>query len=331
MQNNGINITSKDLEARSKLCTTKKIFISCIVPTNNEQDGIANFIHALDQQLQQLSNCYEIIVVDDGSQDNTTKIVYDFCDNNVNIKLLELSRNFGKETALTAGLECCKGQVTILIDSDFQHPLELLPVFLEHWQQGYDMVYGICNNRSHETKIKRWLTKCFYKVMQWCTKVNIIANAGDFRLLDRQIVNSLNECQERGRFMKGLYAWVGFPSIGIPFAPPQRPKGVTSWHFKQLASLALTGITSFSNAPLRIWSLIGLIIAGISFTCALYIVLKTLIFGIDMPGYSSIMVAIVFFGGIQLLSIGILGEYIARIFNEVKRRPKYIVNRKTGF
>ncbi|PCH57376.1 MAG: glycosyltransferase [Legionellales bacterium] len=306
-------------------------YISCIVPVHNEQGGVKKFLDALVEKLLGLTNKYEIIVVDDGSTDNTVKIITDLTSINNNIKLLKLSRNFGKEIALTAGLDHSSGDAVILIDSDFQHPLDLLPKFIAHWQQGYEMVYGVRTNRDDESLLKRVFTKCFYGLLRVITKVNITANAGDFRLLDRKVVQALNTCVERGRFMKGLYAWVGFKSIAVPFQVAKREIGKSSWNYGNLAELAITGITSFSNAPLRVWSLIGLSISAISFSYAMYLIYHTIRYGVEVPGYASIMVAVMFFGGVQLLSIGILGEYIARIFNEVKQRPKYLISEKLGF
>ena len=315
--------------SRQQIVQNKKFLLSCVVPVYNEQIGIAKFIPELEHYLQTLTNFYEIILIDDGSTDSSAKIIESFTDNPT-IKFIQLSRNFGKEIAISVGLEHCQGDVAVILDSDFQHPFNLLPIFLEHWQNGYDMVYGIRENREDESKIKRTLTKGFYKLMQLLTKENIVPNAGDFRLLDRKVIDALNACGERSRFMKGLYAWVGFSSIGIPFKAPSRQLGKSSLHFHNLAELAITGITSFSNVPLRIWSLIGLLISCSSFGFAVYMICKTLIYGVDLPGYPSIMVAIMFLGGVQLLSIGILGEYIARIFNEVKQRPRYIINKKIG-
>lgn len=310
--------------------TNKRFLLSCVIPVYNEQQGIAKFISELEHYVKSLTSFYEIILIDDGSIDNTANIIEAFT-NNSKIKLIQLSRNFGKEIAISVGLEHCQGDVAIILDSDFQHPFNLLPVFLQHWHNGYDMVFGVRENRENETKLKRAFTKGFYKLMNALTKEKIVPNAGDFRLLDRKVIDALNACEERSRFMKGLYAWVGFSSIGVPFKAPQRQSGKSSWHFNNLAELAITGITSFSNVPLRIWSFIGLLISCSAFLFAVYMICKTLIFGVDMPGYPSIMVATMFFGGVQLLSIGILGEYIARIFNEVKQRPKYIIKQKLGF
>jgi len=316
-------------DRQSKL-DTKQLKISCVVPAHNEAAGISLLLNNLEKELATLSNNFEIIVVDDGSTDELLATLQPFMQDKA-IKLIQLSRNFGKETALTAGLDHCSGDVAILIDADSQHPIAVIAQFLEQWTAGYDMVYGIRQNRNHESRIKRWFAHHFYRTMKAITKINIVANAGDFRLLDQKVVKALNDCQERDRFMKGLYAWVGFKSIGVPFEVADRTSGKSSWRFAHLAELAITGITSFSNVPLRIWSLMGLGIALLSFIMATWICVKTFIFGIDVPGYASIMSAIFFFCGVQLFSIGILGEYVAKIFNEVKKRPKYIIDQKLGF
>lgn len=304
--------------------------ISYLVPVHNEEDGIGNFLQQLYATVSTLTTSFEIIVIDDGSADNTASILYKLS-KHLPIKIIQLSRNFGKEAALTAGLEACAGDAAILIDADFQHPISLIPEFLQYWSNGYDMVYGVQEHRNNESKIKRWITFKFYQTMQIISKINIIPNAGDFRLLDKKVITALNRCPERNRFMKGLYAWVGFKSIGVPFVATARTNGLSSWNYKRLTELAITGITSFSDIPLRIWSFIGFIIALAAFFSATWILIKTLIFGIEVPGYASIIVAIFFFCGIQLLSIGILGEYIAKIFTEVKQRPCYIIANQSGF
>lgn len=320
----------RTIQRRQENLTLKQVKISCIVPVFNEATGIADFIANLDQEVKKYSNKYEIIIVDDGSKDNTINILPELVAK-YPVKLIKLSRNFGKEVALTAGLENCAGDVAILIDSDFQHPVVLVGEFLREWGNGYDMVYGVRENRKNETLVKRVFSKCFYNLMQILTKMNIVANAGDFRLLDRNVINALNLCKEKVRFMKGLYAWVGYNSIGIPFKVLNRQNGASTYNFTKLTELAIIGITSFSNVPLRVWSFIGLGVSIISFICAMYVITKTMIFGVDIPGYASLMVTVIFFGGIQLFSIGILGEYIARIFNEVKNRPTYIIDKKLGF
>jgi len=308
----------------------KEVFISCVIPVFNEESNINPFLDRLTETLQTLTNHYEIIVVDDGSRDTTVaKMLARSPDKS--LKLLGFSRNFGKEIALTAGLEHCSGDVAILMDADFQHPVELLGEFLKHWGEGYDMVYGIRSNRDTESRIRRAFAHVFYRLMALITRIHIPENAGDFRLLDRKIIDTLNQIPERTRFMKGLYAWVGFRKMAVPFTVRERLAGRSGWGFMRLAELALTGITSFSALPLRVWGVAGFVISMISLIYAIYLVTVTLLYGTDLPGFPSIMVAVMFFGGIQLLSIGILGEYIARIFTEVKRRPKYVLDIKNGF
>lgn len=303
--------------------------LSCIVPVYNEHEIIGDFIQQLVSAVAAITPRYEILIVDDGS-DAQTKTCLKALAQNPQVSLLALSRNFGKEAALTAGLNHCIGDAAILIDGDFQHPLEMIPKFVEQWQAGYDMVYGVRENRENESWFKRVMTKLFYRFTHAFTEVNIPANAGDFRLLDRKVIDAIKDCDERNRFMKGLYAWVGFKSLAVPYHAQDRAAGTSQWHFKKLTELAITGITSFSTMPLRMWSLIGLIISSIAFLYAGFIIFKTLIVGIEVPGYATIIVAIMFFGGIQLLSIGILGEYIAKIFTEVKKRPTYLIAEKSG-
>ena len=317
-------------EQRRLALQNKTVFISCIVPVYNEEAVIERFLIALQAKLRELTHHYEIIVVDDGSQDATVSKVLQLPKDR-SLKLLGLSRNFGKEVALTAGLEHCSGEVAILLDADFQHPLETLSDFLNYWAEGYDMVYGTRKDRESESYLKRNFARAFYWLMQKITKIDIPNNAGDFRLIDRNIVHALKQFPERTRFMKGLYAWVGFKKIGVPFAVKDRAGGKSSWRFSKLTELAITGITSFSDVPLRVWGFVGFIISAIALIYAVYIVTVTLLFGADLPGFPTLVVAIMFLGGIQLLSIGILGEYIARIFTEVKQRTKYLLQIKDGF
>jgi len=318
------------LAKRKQLIEKKEVFISCIIPVYNEELNICTFFSKLQACLYDLTSHFEIIVIDDGSRDATVARLLQL-PKEYNVKLLQFSRNFGKETALMAGLDHAAGDVAILMDADFQHPMALLPTFLMQWGEGYEMVYGIRQNRDIESSVKRNLAKLFYWLMAKLTKMDVPSNAGDFRLLDRKVINALNSFKERTRFMKGLYAWVGFKKMAVPYEVQARVAGKSSWGLAKLTELAITGITSFSNVPLRVWGFIGFIISFVSFLYAIYIVTVTLLYGADLPGYPTIVVAIMFFGGIQLLSIGILGEYIARIFTEVKQRPKYILEQKYGF
>ncbi len=317
-------------EIRQQAMQNKSVFISCVVPVFNEEANIANFFHKLQESLRTLTNQFEIIVVDDGSRDKTLDKLFQL-PKEYHVKFISFSRNFGKETAISAGLEHCRGDVAIIMDADFQHPIEVIPTFLQHWAEGYEMVYGVRKNRDNESRIKRHFAHLFYWLMEKMTKINMPNNAGDFRLVDRKVINALNQFQERTRFMKGLYAWVGFKKMAIPFDVHDRVAGKSSWRLSKLAELAITGITSFSDIPLRIWGFIGFLVSTLALIYAVYFLTYTLIHGADLPGFPSIIVAVMFLGGIQLLSIGILGEYIARIFTEVKQRPKYLVATKQGF
>jgi glycosyltransferase involved in cell wall biosynthesis len=318
------------LNQRETQLTNKSVYISCIVPVFNEEAVVGQFLEKLQSALRELTQKFEIIVVDDGSRDRTVEIVRS-SPKDYHVKTLALSRNFGKEIALTAGLEHSSGDVAILLDADFQHPVETISEFLRYWAQGYDMVYGVRTDRVSESYIKRNSAKLFYWLMQKMTKINIPNNAGDFRLIDRKIIHALKAFPERTRFMKGLYAWVGYKSIGIPFEVKERAAGKSSWRFTKLTELAITGLTSFSDIPLRVWGLIGFFISVFAMIYAVYVLTVTLIYGADLPGFPTLAVAIMFLGGIQLLSIGILGEYIARIFTEVKQRPIYLLQLKDGF
>ncbi len=313
----------------SKSINAKKR-ISCVVPIYNEETVIAEFVAALDNTLKQLPYIYEILLVDDGSQDSTPAIIQQLkCQ--YNLRYLRFSRNFGKEKAISAGLDYAQGDAVILMDSDFQHPLELLSEFITQWEDGYDMVYAVRQNRADESWLKRTCAKMFYQFTSRINRVNIPANAGDFRLLDRKIVNALQKLPERNRFMKGLYSWVGFKQIAIPFEVQPRKAGTSQWNFYSLLDLAITGITSFTAFPLRLIALGGIGVATVAIIYALWIIFSTLVFGIKTPGWATIVTTITFFGGLQLFALGVVGEYIGRVFDEVKHRPHYIIDEESSF
>jgi glycosyltransferase involved in cell wall biosynthesis len=304
--------------------------ISCVVPVYNEETVIADFVAALDGTLKKLPYAYEILLVDDGSQDRTPEIIQELR-KHYHLRYLCFSRNFGKERALSAGLDYAKGDAVILMDSDFQHPLELLSEFINKWEEGYDMVYAVRQNRSDESWLKRTCAKTFYQFTSRINRVNIPANAGDFRLLDRKIVNALQKLPERNRFMKGLYSWVGFKQVAIPFEVQPRKAGTSQWNFYSLLDLAITGITSFTAFPLRLIALGGIGVATLAILYAIWIVFSTLVFGIKTPGWATIVTTITFFGGLQLFALGVVGEYIGRVFDEVKHRPHYIIDEESSF
>lgn len=304
--------------------------ISCVIPAYNEAENLRILIPQLTATLNALSKRVEIIIVDDGSSDNTAAtaaaLTHDYP-----VRCVFLSRNFGKEAALTAGIHETSGDVVVLMDSDLQHPVAMIPVFFEKWQQGYEMVYGVRANRDDESFLKRHLTNAFYRLLRRASRIPIEPDAGDFRLLDRRVVESLKALPERSRFMKGLYAWVGYKSIGIPFQVEERRAGRTTFNFRRLTRLAIMGMVAFSELPLRISAIIGLVISIMSIIYGSYEAIRALFFGTDLKGWATLVVAITFLNGIQLMAIGVLGEYIARIFNEVKGRPNYIVARRLNF
>lgn len=304
--------------------------ITCVVPAFNEADGIARFIAELCGHLSGLTENYDVIVVDDGSRDGTGLEVI-AASGGLPVRLLSLSRNFGKEAAISAGLDEAGGEVVVIIDADFQQPFHVIDEFIKQWQQGYDMVYGLRTNRDTDPPVRRFLSRMFYRMLSRWSSVDIPADAGDFRLLDRRVVAALKDLPERSRFMKGLYNWVGFRSVAVPFVYGERHAGKTKFNFSRLFDLAMTGLTSFSAFPLRLWVAAGTMISGGSILYAAWIILRTLARGSPVPGWASLAVAVSFLGGVQLLSIGILGEYVARIFTEVKGRPNYVVAERHGF
>lgn len=323
-------VRQEQIQERQAALQQRAVKITCLVPVYNEEVVIKDFICALRSQLSLSSNEFEIIVIDDGSRDQTMIILRELARQKM-IKYISLSRNFGKEMALTAGLSKVKSDVCIILDADFQHPVHVIPEFLTEWANGYDMVYGERSREDYESFLKRKATDSFYWVLKKITKLDISSPAGDFRLMDAKVVQAIQSFSERTRFMKGIYAWVGFSKIGVPFKVEMRAAGKSRWGFSRLTELALTGIISFSDIPLRVWSLIGVCVSSVAFIYALYIITKTLLFGADLPGFPTLLVAILFLGGVQLLSVGILGEYIARIFNEVKQRPPYLIAEEEGF
>lgn len=302
--------------------------VSCVIPVYNEALNIVPLLQTLHQLLNEAGFRHELVVVDDGSRDDTVQRVLTEAAG-LPVTLVQLSRNFGKEIALTAGIDQIQGDVAVLIDGDFQHPPEMVPEFLRHWRAGYDMVYSMWPNRDHEGPLKRLFTKLFYSLLNAGSRNRIPENSQDFRVLDRCIIDALRQMPERNRFMKGLYNWVGFTQLGIVTQTQERRAGQSSFNFARLFDLAMTGLTAFSDVPLRIWTLIGSMISMIAIGYALWEFINTLLFGNPLRGWPTLAVAVSFLGGVQLLSVGILGEYIGRIFNEVKQRPTYLVSQVT--
>lgn len=309
----------------------KNFIVSIVVPFFNEEDSINLFFESIKNVIDRQNFNYEIICIDDGSTDTTLELLKTYAKNNNKIKIISLSRNFGKEFALTAGIDAAQGDVVIPLDSDLQDPPELIPSMIEEWQKGFLIVLAKRASRAADTKLKRGSAHFFYKIINILSDVAIPENTGDFRLLDRKVVDALKNLPERTRFMKGLFAWIGFDHTTIYYDRPNRREGQTTWNFWKLWNFALDGIFSFSTTPIRIWTYLGLTIAVASSLYGLLIIVQTLIYGISAPGYASLACLILFFSGINLVGIGLLGEYIGRIFIETKCRPLYIVKEKIGF
>ena len=305
--------------------------ISIIIPLYNESAGIEHLFARLTPVLQQLKTSYEIICINDGSQDNTLEQLLEFNQKDKTIKIVNLSRNFGKEIALTAGIDYAKGAAVIPIDADLQDPPELIEQLIAKWREGYDVVYATRRSRQGESWLKKISAKAFYRTIGRMSHVPIPANTGDFRLLDRRVVEAIKKLPERTRFMKGLFAWVGYRQTSILFDREPRFSGKTTWNYWKLWNFALDGIISFSFLPLKVWSYVGISISLLSLMYALMLVIRTIVLGVDVPGYASLMVAILFLGGVQLITLGVLGEYLGRVYEEVKGRPLYFVREEYGF
>lgn len=306
--------------------------LSIVAPAYNEEKNLPAFIAAIVPVLESIGESFEIVFVDDGSRDGTLGMLAAASSQDPRIKVVGLARNFGKDVALSAGLQHATGQAVIPIDCDLQHPVELLPVFVAKWREGFDMVLGVRSKRDEEGFLRRSASRSYYKIMGWMTAVEIPPNAGDFRLIDRKIVDVINQMPERHRFMKGIFAWPGFKVTSVEFQANVRANETrTSWSFFKLWRFALDGLFSFSTAPLKMWTYVGILAALGGFIYGAITLIQKLFFGISAPGYASLLIVVLFFFGLLLISNGIQGEYIARIFEEVKGRPLYVVGKKFGF
>ena len=304
--------------------------LSCVIPAFNEARNLTTFIPQVLATFRGLSDRMELIVVDDGSRDDTQTVMQAICTTHPEVVYLKLSRNFGKEPALTAGIDATRGEVVVLMDADGQHPVSLVPEMLKKWRTGSDVVYAIRKTRDDQSGLQVSLTGLFYKMVNFGNRVKIPANAGDFRLMDRKVVDALKSLPERNRFMKGLYAWVGFNSTAIDYQPLPRADGKSNFGLRGSLSLALTGILAFSIAPLRALTLVGMVLSALALGYGAWVVGEYFFSGIAVPGYATIVVGMMFFSGIQLLSIGVLAEYVGRIYEEVKQRPPYLISQREG-
>ena len=307
--------------------------ISVVVPVKDEEDGVWRFVERVSEVLRKIvrKEDWEILFVDDGSTDETLAAIAAAHFREPHVRAISLSRNFGKEAAITAGLEHARGRAVVPMDVDMQDPPEVLAEMVAKWREGYDMVFGVRRSRASDSMSKRMTAGLFYRAHNWISNDKIPENAGDFRLLDRKVVDAIRTLPERNRFMKGLFAWAGFRQTAIEYDRVERSVGASKFSYWKLWTLALDGITSASTAPLRVWSYLGALIAFLALCYAVFIAVRTLILGVDMPGYASIMVSVLFLGGVQLISLGILGEYVGRILTETKQRPLYVVRDKIGF
>ena len=303
-----------------------KKLVTLVAPFYNEALGTAEFFRRVEQVALALpAYRLEIVAVNDGSRDDTWKELLKAREQYPNVHLVDLSRNFGKEAALTAGLDRATGDAVIPIDSDLQHPPELILEMLAQWEAGAEVVLARRQDRQTDGPVQKLMATLFYRFHNVISNVHVPPGVGDFRLMDKRVVHALRQLPENHRFMKGLFAWVGFRTVTVLYSPAERAQGSSSFNLWKLWNFALEGITSFSTAPLRIWSYVGAGVSALALVYGSLIVIKTLMYGTDVPGYASIMAATLFLGGIQLIGIGVMGEYIGRIYNEVKRRPVYLV------
>jgi glycosyltransferase involved in cell wall biosynthesis len=300
--------------------------LSVVVPVYDERQVLTEFHERLRAVLDALGTSAEILYVDDGSRDGSFDLIAELQRQDRRVAAVRFSRNFGKEIAVTAGLDHCQGDAAVIIDADLQHPPELIPSLVEQWRAGFDVVYARRIERQGETALKKLTAQSFYRLMERLSEVPIPADGGDFRLLSRRAVDVLAGMRERHRFMKGLFAWIGFPQTSVPYRQQPRHAGETKWSYWRLWNFALEGITSFTTVPLRIASYVGALSAMTAALFAAWIIFKTLVWGEPVAGYPSLMVVVLFLGGVQLAALGVIGEYLGRTYNEVKHRPLYVID-----
>ncbi|MEQ1929365.1 MAG: glycosyltransferase family 2 protein [Parvularculaceae bacterium] len=304
----------------------KPSLLSIVCPAFNEQEAILDFHRAVRRVLQSSGQNFEIILVNDGSTDGTARLMKDLCARHPDTAFVDLSRNFGKEIAITAGLDHAKGEAVVVMDADLQHPPESIGALIEGWREGYDVVNAVRRNRNGENALKRMTARAFYRALRRLGRVAPPEDVGDFRLLSRKAVDAVVTLREHHRFMKGVFAWVGFPTTSIAFDVAPRIAGRTKFDFWKLWNFSIEGVTSHTLAPLKASTYLGLAVAGLSFASGLVYVVKALLFGDPSPGFPTVIVTVSFLGGVQLIVLGVIGEYLGRVFNETKNRPLYFVN-----
>ena len=297
--------------------------ISILIPCYNEEKSLPLLYPELVKLMDANQNYeWELMFVNDGSRDNTLQELIKLRQQDKRVNYVDLSRNFGKEAALLAGFDYVTGDCMVIIDADLQHPPTLIPDMIKLWEQGYDDIYAKRKTRGKESWLRKRLSLQFYKILQSSSRFDVLQNVGDFRLLDRSCINALKKMRESERYTKGMYCWIGFKKMEIEFVQGDRVAGESSWNYRGLFSLAIDGITSFTNAPLRISAIVGFVVSMFAFLYMIYVFFKALIYGDPVQGYPTLVILILFLGGIQLLSLGIIGEYIGRIYNETKNRPE---------
>lgn len=303
----------------------QSMLLSVVVPVYNEGEGITAFYERTKLVLERLQSCeHEIIFVDDGSRDNSYQRLTALVDQDVHVKVIKFSRNFGHQIAITAGVDYAEGHAVIVIDSDLQDPPEVIPAFVEKWKAGFDVVYGVRDERKGEGKLKRWTAAGFYRIFRAIVPIDIPVDTGDFRLMSRRVVEKLKAMQERDRFVRGLVSWLGFKQTGVVYSRDPRYAGETKYPYRKMIRFALDGITSFSSLPLKLATILGYVTSIFAFIYACSVFIQKM-YGVTVQGWATIMVGMLFLGGVQLICLGIIGEYIGRIFNETKHRPLYIV------
>jgi len=310
---------------------TQSVRISVVVPAYHEEEGLDAFYQALSAQLEQIGETWEIVFVNDGSRDNTFEVLKRLHENDPRVKVLSFSRNFGHQLAITAGMQYACGDAVIVMDADLQHPPELIPQMIAKWREGYEVVYTIRSYGDEISWFKRTSSNLFYQTLNALSDTKLEPGVSDFRLLDRAVLDKLNAMPENVRFIRGMISWLGFRQTSIPFTAAPRFAGQSKYSLTKMLRFALEGITSFSTKPLRWITYLGLIIASMSLLYAGYVVFETLAFGLSAPGWPTLMITILFLGGAQLTALGIIGEYIGRIYTEVKQRPLFVIQKKLGF
>lgn len=304
--------------------------LSIVIPVLNEAAGLVTLVDRLRTVLVQIGRPFEVIFIDDGSSDATLEVLKSLHAADPRVKAVALSRNFGKEIAVAAGLRYARGDGVVVMDGDLQHPPAVIVEFVAKWEQGYEIVYGRRRDRQTDSRFQRVFSRIFYELFEKMSGTQLPDGAGDFRLLDRKAVDALNLIGERSRFNKGLYAWIGFKTVGVTFDVAPRLDGQSRWQPRRLLRFALDGLASFTTLPLRVWSYIGVVVSVFAFFYAVVFMIKTLLWGVDIPGFPTLIVSVMFFAGVQLISLGVIGEYLGRVYEEVKGRPLFIVGERVG-